>query len=361
MAGIERKTAAELAAELIRAEIRAGRWSSVLPGTRLLAEETGVSAPTVSAALALLENEGLLERGGERRAFRVRARSAAPRKSRREIRTAAVLTHADVGDLPHTTRRVIESIRFLLVRSGWRMEIRTFDFLHAKRPHRSWNKLVPPAPEIPMVAVFGRPAIAEWAETEGRRMMFLGGFPGDTGVPMVGVKSALLVEEAIARLTALGHQHIVMPLCDRPPSFAASLKEAMRSRIEQAGFVFVPSYHCPESDYQQPGVIWNMMESAFRLKPPTAVVALDWKEMVTISCFVAKLGLRIPKDISLVVLNEQMEADWFVPKLACFRFPVNRLAKTVANWVTGKEIRIASDVLGADFEEGESIGPAPDC
>lgn len=361
MGQIERKTAAEIAADAIRDELRAGRWTGTLPGTRILSLELGVSAPTISVALAILEKQGLLARRGERKAYRVRSSAGDPRETENKDRMAAILTHADLGNLPHTTRRVIEETRTRLHRSGWHTEIRTFDFLHAKRPHRSWDKLVPTGQEVPLIAVFGRPPIAEWAEARGRRMIFLGGVTGNTAVPTIGVKSSLMVDEAMRRLTQLGHQRIVMPLCDRAPVFTNSLKEAMRGRLEDAGVAFVPHYHTPESEYLQPEVTWSMMESAFRLLPPTAIIALDWKEMVTISCFLASRDLKVPADVSLVVLNEQLEAEWFVPKLACFRFPTHRMAKAISNWVAGKELAFDSAKIGTDFEEGESIGPAPDC
>ncbi|MCP5532037.1 MAG: substrate-binding domain-containing protein [Akkermansiaceae bacterium] len=358
MGQIERKTAAEIAADAIQAELQAGRWTGTLPGTRILSLELGVSAPTISVALGILEKQGLLARGGERKAYRIRTSTSGPRETKKTNRMAAILTHANLGSLPHTTRRVIEETRTRLHRSGWRTEIRTFDFLHAKRPHRSWDKLVPTDQEVPLIAVFGRPAIAEWAEARGRRMIFLGGVTGNSSIPTVGVKSSFMVDEAMRRLTQLGHRRIVMPLCDRAPVFTDSLKDAMRGRLEDAGVAFVPNYHAPESEYLQPEVTWSMMESAFRLHPPTAIITLDWKEMVTVGCFLASRDLKVPRDVSLVVLNEQLEAEWFVPKLACFRFPTSRLAKALSNWVTGKELTIDSTKLRADFDEGESIARA---
>src|SRR5688572_2665041 len=101
MARIERKTAAEMAAEAIKAEIASGRWSGRLPGSRVMASETGVSQPTVAAALALLVEEGWLESGGDRRAFRVIPRApVAVEATPKKLRRAIIITHADVGDLP---------------------------------------------------------------------------------------------------------------------------------------------------------------------------------------------------------------------------------------------------------------------
>ena len=360
MPRIERKTAAELAADAVKAEIAAGRWHGRLPGSRVLAAEIGVSQPTVAAALALLVDEGWLEPGGDRRAFRVTPRApVAAQAPVRKLPRAIVATHADIGDLPHTTRRVIEATREKLGRRGWAVEIVTFDFIHAKRPHRSWDHLLPVDPEVPVIAVFGRPPIGEWALKHGVRMVFLGGLAGDPRIPMVGVRSALLAAEAMKQLTALGHRRIVLPLCDRPPSFAASLKEAVRTGLERVGVSYVASYHTPESPYQRPEVVWNMMESAMDRAVPTGIILLDWKELVTVSCLLTKRGLRIPEDVSVILLNEQVEADWFVPKLACFRFPVTRIASLLTRWVEGQPLDESARLLSADFEARESLAAPP--
>ncbi len=361
MPKVPRTSIADRTAEVIESEIAAGRWRDRLPGTRVLARETGVSQPTVAEALQRLASSGIIARSGERKAYRILARQAAATRGKSDVskRRVVILTHADIGGLPYSTREVIETTRDKLVRRDWEVEIRTFDFLHAKRPHRSWDHIVPMDPSIPLIAVFGRPPIGEWAVKRGLRMAFLGGMRADLPVPVIAVKSSLLADEAMTLLTKLGHRRIVLPLCDRPPAFAAGLKESVKSGLERAGVSYVPSYHTPESPYQRPEVIWRMLETIFSRSAPTALIVLDWKEFVTISCLLAKLGLRIPRDISVILLNEQAEADWHVPRLACFRFPVQKLALTLVQWTEGKLRPSGSVNLSADFEENQSLAPPP--
>lgn len=361
MLEIARIGLAETTAAAIHAQIKAGRWQGRLPGARRLAEESHVSQPTVLAALNLLAGKGIIT-GGKRRAYRIADATEnfgvvkPPEGPRRVI----ILTHVDLGELPATARRGIDALRALLVRRKWQVEVRNFDFVHCKRPRRAWDHLVPLDPRIPLIGVFGRPPLAQWAARHGMRIAFFGGIRGELNVPMVGVKSALLVEEAVTRLTALGHSRIVMPLCDRPVSFSTALKEAFSKGLEAAATPFVPSYHTPESDYMTPEVMWRILEGAFARAVPTALVFLDWKEMVTATSLLSKLGLRVPGDVSLVLLNEQMEADWFVPKLTCFRFPVKRMATMLADWVDGKESKAGPLApMSAQFDPGATIAPPP--
>ncbi|BCX47706.1 GntR family transcriptional regulator [Haloferula helveola] len=359
MARMERPKLADLVASALSEAIGGGRWEERLPGSRVLAEEFGASVPTVSKALRQLERQGLIEGCGSRKAYRI----ADPGDARRSPdlpapeRKAIILTHADIGTLPHSTRQVIDTSRAMLVRRGWSVESRTFDFLHAKRPHRSWDHLVPLDPELPMVAVFGRHALEKWAHGHGLRMAFLGGTTARPETPMIAVKSSLLAAEAVRRLTDMGHRRIILPVCDRPPAFADSIKQAVREGLERVGVTYVPKFHTPESDYQRPDVIRGMIESAFASNPPTAIVMLDWKEFVTAACALARMGFLIPRDVSVVILNEQAETDWFLPKLSCFRFPVTRMASAVARWVSEGTSTAGSNFLSADFDEGGSIAP----
>lgn len=355
MGRIARQSAAELAEELLRKDVLSGRWDDVLPSSRLLASELGVSAPTVGVALGRLAAEGLIERPGPRRRYRI----AVPGSGRREIpqnaRHVVFLTHKERAGLPEPTRRVLEQARLRLSRKGWVVEFRDFDFMHAKAPRRTWDQLVPEDRSIPLVAVFGRQAVVRWAAERGQRIALLGGVSDDPRTVVIGVRSALLASDAVARLVALGHRRIVMPLCDRPPSFAEALKHAMRSGLESAGGSYVPGYHTPESPFPDKGVIWRILEKAFATRPPTALIMLDWREMVTTGCFLSALGLRIGEDVSVVLLNEQSEADWFAPKLACYRFPTVRLANRVVRWVDRGLPGAGRIDLNADFDPGESI------
>ena len=90
---------------------------------------------------------------------------------------------------------------------------------------------------------------------------------------------------------------------------------------------------------------------------PIDTVRQDYFAHLTTDHLIRKINA--PEDISLILLNEQMEADWFVPKLACFRFPVTRLASLLARWVDGQTLVEYAGPLSADFEAGESIAVPP--
>lgn len=357
---ITRASAAQLAAAELRAEIAAGRWADRLPGARVLAKRLGVSPPTAALALVDLAAEGLLEKTGERKAFRVAShrKSGARSASGGTAKRLLILTHTETGQITQTSRRTLEKLREQATARGWRVEFQVVDFVHVKRPQRSWDRLIQVEPGTSVIALYGRPALAQWALRRKVRMFFLGGVTEGLPIPMVAVKSARMVETAFERLTSQGHWKIILPLCDRAETYKQTLRQVVRNAVESTGRSFVKSYHTPESDYLTPDVTWRILESLFATDPPTAMVLLDWKELVTAHCFLNRIGMRIPQDVSLILLNDQMEAEWFVPALTRFRFPERKILRAMIHWLEHpdeKEPRTLNPP--ADFIEGATIAP----
>lgn len=360
MKRIAKTSAADLAAEALREEIAGGQWDERLPGARALAVRLGVSPPTVAAALCKLANEGLLEHGGARRAYR-----PVVSKGKSGRRTAAltrkrllILTHEEISQLVEVSRRLIERLRDEMASKGWDVNYQVVDFLHVKRPQRAWNRSIQVDEGTSVIALYGRPALAEWASRRGMRMFFLGGNTGGFPISMVAVKSSRMAQIALARLTALGHRKIVIPLCDRAEPFKISIREATREALESVGRPYLNAYHNPESDYLKPDVTWRIVESSFAANPPTAFVFLDWKELVTAHCYLTKIGLRVPEDVSLVLLSDQMEAEWFQPKLTRFRFPIRRLVSSMVRWLEDDDAEVRHLSLSAELIEGATIAKA---
>ncbi|BCU76334.1 substrate-binding domain-containing protein [Luteolibacter sp. LG18] len=361
MSVIKRVGAVEAAALALRDMVAAGKWTDRLPGTRVLAGLLGVSQPTVQLALIELAKDGVLESAGERKAYRVKERGAkAAADATPKTRRVILLTHQAIERTAESGRQTFETLQRLLSTAGWQVEFRVVDFLHARTPHRSWDNLIGAEPGEPVVALFGRPCLAEWALKRGVRMVFLGGVTDGYEVPVVAVKSAHLLSEAYRKLIALGHKRIVTPLCDRPQSYLDTMKETAKAELEAAGFAYSPAYHTPESDYLRPDVTWSILETLFKRERPTALVLLDWRELVTVTCFLMRIGLRVPEDVSVVLLNDQVNAEWFQPDLARFKFPIARMARRLKAWVEEKwepeDMRMG---VAAEWVPGESIAAPP--
>ena len=96
----------------------------------------------------------------------------------------------------------------------------------------------------------------------------------------------------------------------------------------------------------------------WRTLPSDALVVLDWREYVTVSCFLKRHGIRVPEDLSVVLLSYQDELDWHLPRLAHYRYPSERIAQAVARWAVHERPLAAGGrmkIFPAHWVQGESI------
>jgi hypothetical protein len=359
MKPIKKVSAVELAAGALRDLLREGVLPDRLPGTRVLAERMGLSAPTVAAALVRLAEEGLVAGGGPRRAFRVVGPSGLEGGPHRPLghRDLLIITHEETGRLVDSTRRLLDLLQRKLRGQEWQVRFQVIDFFHVKKPQAWWDRVIELEEDTRVIGVYGRRPLAAWAAKRKVKLLFLGGDSGDIPVPKVAVSSARMAEQAMERLTQLGHQRIVLPLCDRTESFKHGMREVTRRAVEKAGGTYVKGYHNPESDYLAPDVTWRILEAVFSKQSPTALVLIDWKEVVAAHCFLAQAGLKVPRDVSMVVLSDSVTAEWFHPKLCRFRFPQDRLLAEMVKWLEDKPGSEKGATLSGIFVDGDTIGP----
>lgn len=362
MKPIQKPNTLDMVCAALRGEISTGRWSGRLPGTRALATRLGVSAPTVGAALERLVEEGLLESGGPRRAYRLTesARSGASAGAVPKQRELLVLSHEDPRKMMENTRQVIELLTRRMVGKGWQVRHQILDFLHVKHPQKAWDRQIGNFEGTKVIAAYGTAALAEWATKRGIPILFFGGNAGGFPVPVVGVVASRMAEEALARLKALGHRKIVFPLCDRTDVFKSSMKAAMQAALEATGDHYVAEYHNPESNYTAPEVLRGILTRLFATRAPTALVLLDWKDVVAAHCFLTERGLRVPRDVSLVMLSDGITAEWFYPRLCRFRYPQKKLLSEIIKWLEGRPGGGRDALLSGTWLEGDSIGPPPE-
>lgn len=361
MKPIEKPNTLEMVCAALRQEITSGRWNELLPGTRPLAIRLGVSAPTVGAALDRLVAEGFLQAGGPRRAYRLgeRAKENASAGASPRQRELLILAHEDVKQMVENTQQAIEVLTNRMVAKGWRVRQEILDFLHVKHPQKGWDRQIGEVEGIKVIAIYGTAALAEWATRRKIPMMFFGGGAGEFSVPTVGVVSSLMAGEALARLTSLGHRRIVLPLCDRTDIFKRRMKDVIQSTFERIGERYVAGYHNPESSHKAPDVMRRILTKVFATRAPTALVLLDWNEVVAAYCFLTERGLRVPRDVSLVMLSDVTTAEWFHPKLCRFRFPRRKLLSEMVKWLEGRPGGGHGGLLAGTWVEGDSIAPPP--
>lgn len=335
---LERKSLADQVEAALLSEIEQGRWTGLLPGLRELASTLEVSVPTLSVAIDRLVKNGVLIGRGGRKRFQVAAvRRARPGKAKPTQRLLVITSPGGMSIQNKVATDVLHSFSVALARRGWAVQYAEVDFYEAQRPHRNWDELLKGERIDRILVLFGREAIGQWAVRTGLPTCFLGGNAGDLPIPVIAVRSHQLVEHALEQLIAAGHTRFLIPLCRRHPVLVGYMRESYARVLERHGLTPRPDVEMPAPDTHTPETLLRTLERAWSQPlPPTALIFMDWRDCITGLSFLMARGLRIPEDISIVVLTHEFQVEWFRPSLAHFRYPEAGFVKALLRWIDGK-------------------------
>lgn len=148
-------------------------------------------------------------------------------------------------------------------------------------------------------------------------------------VPHFGVSYRELVTSAFGHLFESGHSRIVMPMFQRKPNVMAMLRNTVREVFQEQGIPYSDSYHMPEVQGETLHDLRETIRALFKLTPPTAVIAGNFRHWLAVFSTLSSLGLRVPDDVSLVCLSRSDDMDTVEPAPAHFTYPVNRMIRAI--------------------------------
>jgi DNA-binding LacI/PurR family transcriptional regulator/DNA-binding transcriptional regulator YhcF (GntR family) len=344
-------SAVDQVAGYLREELLRGQWSRHLPGVDRLAPELGVSRKTLEAALRQLEADGLLTRNGPRRKRSIELREDQVRPA---LRVSILLSDAAdrqlsyLVDLQHELARVGHQASFAEVTmSDCGMAPGRIARMIERTPADAWVATAAPREllrwfhekSLPVCALFGR-----------RRGLPIAGV-GPNKPPAYGL--------ATRKLIALGHRRIVLiarrmrRLPEPGSSERAFLTELAAHGIPRG------SYHLPDWEESVDGFHAGL-ESLFRMTPPTALIIQEAALFAAAQQFLARRGLRVPEDVSLICTDADPTFAWYKPSVAHIRWDsrpvVRRIVRWAANIGSGKP-DVRQVLTPAEFVPGGTIGP----
>lgn len=338
-------------------------WKDLLPSLQDLAKALRFSPPVITEALRRLASRRVVASPGPRRRYRILNPAgqapAAPAASQRRL---LMLTTTDPDRWDETQRRVVMEILDDAAADGWLCVRETVDFLGAKRPLRSWDRLLSLHRPTHLLAIQGTRPLAQWAARKGLRAAFIGGQQIDPSqATSIGIRLTDILGHCLGHLRQLGHRRILIPtwggLRQLPAFCARQLGEALGAdpaRLLAEGWVF----GAPVSDLATHRS--RLLRHVRRLRP-TAIVTVDWRDFLVTSQCLEDEGLRVPSDVSLVVLNHGPDADWFRPAPAHYRIAQDYFARETRAWRKGRKgarDSVTKAVL-AGWRPGATVGPAP--
>lgn len=357
MKAVRKRTLATEAERELREAILGGQFGKTLPGLRVLARALGISPPTVADALKTLVAEGLLTAGGPRRRMEVVV-AASQEPSVRVNRVLWFVTAAGFDKAIHGITETLSFLQQMVAGTGWEVRHRVMAYGYSENRGNQWDRMLAAERPDAMVVWSGRPPLAAWAAQRNLRTLFLGGATEGNEVTMFAVRSVDMIRHAVEELISRGHRRLFLPLCNRPPTLVKAVREAVGRPLRALGVKGNVKDWVPTSPYEDPQVIEAMVLQAVRgPQRPTGWIFFDWRELLAATCVFRDLGLKVPDDLSTIVLSSDPAMGWFWPAPAHFRQPVEAMAKAAVEWMLD-EAAWESRYFAADWFPGGSLsGP----
>lgn len=343
---------AQVAAHL-RTEMARGVWGGKMPGRDRLAAELGVNRKTVESALRQLEREGVLAGQGAGRKRQIIMPPGGV--ALRPLQVTILL-----GEPSDRQQSYIVELRHALANAGHQVSLAGRTLVDLKMEVKRIGRLVERTDADAWVVVAGSREVLEWFAARAVPVFALFGRRRGVPIAAIGPDKVSTTTAATRRLIALGHHRIVTLARPRrrlpqPGAGERAFLEAMTAHGIPTG-----AYNMP--DWKETVEGFNgCLDSLFRVTPPTALIVDEAPFVTAALLFLARRGLRVPEDVSLVCTDHDPSFEWCDPPIAHIRWNSQPVVRRILQWSTnvscGKE-DLRQTLIPAEFIAGGTIGPA---
>lgn len=321
----------------------------------------GVSRRTMEAALAQLEADGMLLPAKARRGHFIHpgAKSAVENQSSQRL---FVASSVPLQACDYVSREIVEGISGLLVRKGWEVDHVVNRALSAPKLERELERQADGlAPGMWLLLEPALPAV-RWAVSSDLRAICLGGEAREQPILCAAVSLRDMAAAAVKELLAAGHRRIVVPIPPFSENAVATLTSVVAECFRAKGTPFSPAYNTPVLAERTPEALWECLRGVYSVTPPTAFVLMQIVELHLFQSYCLRRGLRIPEDVSVVLLDDDPRLSWVKPEPTRFRYPVRRFIRTVARWLENfpAKDRRGLTLLEPEFIKGGTIASPAD-
>lgn len=350
-----RESLPEKTAAALERAIRDGHFTGTLPGYRDLCRTLQVSRTALEPALGLLVRKGVLCSAGQRKRYRIAVQEN--EVERTTIRKLWMLepTTEDKKEFGMPIA-LLEPLEKRLRRLGWSWESSLVP-VDQRRSHRKlWDRLLSLQNPDAILLVNPHRRTGEWAMDCGVPVCCLGGDVLGLPLSVTGFQSTHMVDEAVRRLLESGHRDLCLPLSVQTPGFVARIYEAMERGLAAHGITFMPGWHVLLAEENSPEALADAMARRFARRVPDALLVFGWGLRVAMG-FLLNRGIKVPGDISLVMLGNREGISWFWPPVASFHYRWNHVVSYLAHWLARDDLSAPypSELFNPEWVEGASV------
>ncbi len=346
-------SASQQVAEHLRKEMIAGLRSGEMCGSDRLADELGIGRGTAEMALRQLEREGWLVGHG--------------RRCRRHIAPPE-------GHVPHPLRltiflqsesdrrdRMVIDLETHLKEAGHAVSYAEKSLLDLGMDPKRIARLAAKSDAQGWILLAASREVLEWFASQ--PVPAFAFFGARAGLPMAsaGPDKAKALATATQELLRQGHTRISL-ICrglHRSPVPSQPV-QVILDELNEAG-IRTGAFNSPDWE-ETPAGLCECLDKLFSLTPPTALIVDEIPFFVAIQQFLARRGIRVPDDVSLVSLDNDEVLSFCGLSIAQISWNLRPVIRHAVRWADsvsrGKPERRQVTSF-AKFVPGGSIGPAP--
>jgi DNA-binding LacI/PurR family transcriptional regulator len=321
--------------DALRAEVERGRWSGTLPSERDLSREFHVSRPTIHVALRSLEREGLVEfrRGLP---WRIVAPTGKPRSVPQRQPQGMLLRSFRLRPDATALMPLVDPLREKLHRLGLGLLIK--DPLVNGLPHVEQTLAdldVEHRPSFYFLASLPT-VVHRWFEPRKIPALIFGSRAPDIHLPAIETTDPeATIQHAVEHLARRGHQRITLLDLPTPESTGAANLYASFARAS-AGWSQGKLHGMVVTSLARPTALETAVDRIVgRARRSTAVIVTDLELTIGLYTILAQLGLRIPRDVSVLCFYHWPILDVLRPLPTCYQFSwetvANRIVRVIAD------------------------------
>lgn len=342
-------------AQALRGEIANRAWAEALPGERQLAERFQVSRKTIRKALAELRAEGVLATTRSRGStIKIPRRRARPEPAR----IALLLPQPLEASRPYTALWVTR-LMALLQETGHPLQIfhgtkyfgqnaaRSLDRLTRAHPARAW-----------IIGGSNRP-LQEWFAASGIPTIIAGSAHAGVALPSVDIDHRALCRHSAALFLRQQHRQLALFLDYGGHAGDAESEQGFREGLAAAADA--PEPLVCSAERSAPSIIREVKRLLARKDPPTGWLVSNSYAYLTVLSYLASVGLRVPRDVSLISRDEETFLTFLHPRPTYYATKPAKLAHALHQ---GLKRLLAGDTspfalrIMPDLVPGDSIAPA---
>jgi len=308
--------------------------------------------------LKVLEGEGWIEAGGTGRRRRIVA-NPVKEPSRRCLRVGIMLYDPLEDDDGHGVR-LMSGIRRSIEALGHTCIFSDRCLAELKEDLPRISRHVNAADADAWIVLAASRTVLEWFVAQPFATYAIGGRFQDLAVACSATRIAPALESMVNSLVNQGHRRIVMlaPTYLRKPTPIPSIGRYL-ALLEEHG-IDASEYHLPHFEDSAEG-LEKCLNALFRITPPTALMVNQTTDCAAVFFFLARRGLRVPRDVSVVLSIEEPVFRRCLPAIDHFRAPMKEHIESITRWVKGVAMGRPNKrqvILDAVYVPGGTVGPA---